>query len=767
MKIASSDGVAQHGLGAGGDVGEAEPALGVGRRQRPVGGHVGQPHGVQLGQVGQQHRRGVVARPDEAHGQRALLGRRGGPARGRDHRAHGARRGLRHRGRVLQQHPHRGHRARGQALVGRGGLLDRERAGDQGLDLDLLVRQQVKERLDVAPLGPPDVARRVVDALQLVALVVPAGAVGPGEPDVQLLVVVGVPGQVEPGLADVDDPGPVPGQLHRGLDRAVGRAARGQEHVVGAAAAGQLAQRLLDRGDALVGRGGAGGGAGLLGPQAAVLEHVQPDHPDPGRDQQPDHELADQAEADHAGGLAQLRLGPADAVHGDRADGGEGGVLGLHLTGHGHAHVDRDPVVLGVQRVLVPGRGDQLADVELLGALAHLDDHAAERVTERRVGVEPVHHLLVGGHRALLRHRVQDLADLVRPGPGLADHGQLGLGQLHHLRAGGDEREPGLHQHAARPARRRGHVEDAELPGLVVLRYLLHRFLCSDGRAGGCGRGSASARRRPCERALRCHSSSVSSCHSCLERSSRPAWSSAIRLARASRRIIPDPASSPRTSTSWMTSRRSLRTQARSGALNEALGRCTISCGSQLSAACLSATLPRRWRILAAAVEGERRRGHHRVHERGADLDRGGHAGPVGVGQVEAGQEHPGVGQAHPVDLVRQRVVGVDLAVLGHDLVHVAGQVRADQRGQLGRVVERVAAPEPGLLGQLGEGQEALGPARVAQAPARRADRQPADRGPHPGPRRPRAAGRSCWPSCRPGACGSRRTARRRPSRTG
>jgi hypothetical protein len=40
-----------------------------------------------------------------------------------------------------------------------------------------------------------------------------------------------------------------------------------------------------------------------------------------------------------------------------------------------------------------------------------------------------------------------------------------------------------------------------------------------------------------------------------------------------------------------MSSRRSCRTQARSGALKEAFGRYTISCGSQASAACLSASL--------------------------------------------------------------------------------------------------------------------------------------------------------------------------------
>ena len=53
-----------------------------------------------------------------------------------------------------------------------------------------------------------------------------------------------------------------------------------------------------------------------------------------------------------------------------------------------------------------------------------------------------------------------------------------------------------------------------------------------------------------------------------------------------------------------MTSCRSPRTQARSGALKEALGRYTISCGSQLSAARLSATFPwRRWIFALPGIE--------------------------------------------------------------------------------------------------------------------------------------------------------------------
>src|SRR6185437_4565614 len=45
-----------------------------------------------------------------------------------------------------------------------------------------------------------------------------------------------------------------------------------------------------------------------------------------------------------------------------------------------------------------------------------------QRVAERRVRVELVHHLLVGRHEALLLHLVDDLLHLVGPGPGHADH---------------------------------------------------------------------------------------------------------------------------------------------------------------------------------------------------------------------------------------------------------------------------------------------------------------------------------------------------------
>ena len=62
-------------------------------------------------------------------------------------------------------------------------------------------------------------------------------------------------------------------------------------------------------------------------------------------------------------------------------------------------------------------------------------DRPAQRVAERGVGVEPVHHLLVGRLRALLGHALEHPAHLVRPGPHLAEQRQLGLAHLHQLGA--------------------------------------------------------------------------------------------------------------------------------------------------------------------------------------------------------------------------------------------------------------------------------------------------------------------------------------------
>ena len=98
--------------------------------------------------------------------------------------------------------------------------------------------------------------------------------------------------------------------------------------MVGAAPVGQVGQGLLDGRYAGVGRRRAQHGTGLLGQAAAFLDDVQTDGAHSRGDQQPDRQLANQTKPDDARGIAQLDLGAANAVHGDRPDGGEGGVLG-------------------------------------------------------------------------------------------------------------------------------------------------------------------------------------------------------------------------------------------------------------------------------------------------------------------------------------------------------------------------------------------------------------------------------------------------------
>ena len=116
----------------------------------------------------------------------------------------------------------------------------------------------------------------------------------------------------------------------------------------------------------LVGRCRAQHRAGLLGQPAALLDHVEPDDTDSRGDEETDHELADEAEADDARRVAELDFGAPDAVHGDRPHRGEGGVLGRDAPRDRCAQVDRDPVVLGMQGVLVARRRDKLADAGIL-----------------------------------------------------------------------------------------------------------------------------------------------------------------------------------------------------------------------------------------------------------------------------------------------------------------------------------------------------------------------------------------------------------------
>ena len=117
-------------------------------------------------------------------------------------------------------------RARAQPVIDIRCFVDRMDAGDQGSNVYRTIHQEVQEAAKIAALGPANVAGRVVDALELVTDVVATRPIGPREADVQLLVVVGVPGQVEARLSDVHHAGTVPRQPGGHLDRSVRVAAR-------------------------------------------------------------------------------------------------------------------------------------------------------------------------------------------------------------------------------------------------------------------------------------------------------------------------------------------------------------------------------------------------------------------------------------------------------------------------------------------------------------------------------------------------------------
>ena len=464
--------VGQQAPVVGGAALEAEPPLGVGRRQPGRGRHLDQPDVGPVAQVGQEHAGGVAAGPDHAEPDHRPGDRPAGRSVGR---AGGGLPALRRPvGRVAEQHADAAVLAALDPLVGADRVVERQHRGDERVEVEPALGHQVQEAGHVAPFGPADVADRVVDPVLLVGRVVASGAVRAREADLQLLGVVLGPGQVQAALADVDDPGPVPGQLGGELDRLVGVAAGGEEDVVGPGAVGEGGERLQHRAAAGPVGWAAGGRPAPLGQPAPLGRRVEADHVDPGGPQELHEQLPDQAEADDAGGLPEPRLRLPVALHGDGAHGGEGGVLGGDRIGQGHAQVARDPVVLGVEGVAVAGAGDPLPDGQLLHAGAHLDDLAAQRVAERRVGVEPVADLPVGGAQPLLGHRLHDLLHLVGPGARLADQRELALVDLHHLGAGGDERELRADQHTTRP--RGGHrdLEHGQLTGPVVLGDLLH-----------------------------------------------------------------------------------------------------------------------------------------------------------------------------------------------------------------------------------------------------------------------------------------------------
>ncbi len=125
--------------------------------------------------VRQQHRGRVAARADEPDGE-ALLG---GAARRRwlgEIRFAVLRCAMRLVWRIFEENPDSGERPGGQIRVHVARLIYREDTGDKRLNFNVLMSYQVQETCKIPTLSPADITGRIVDAVKLIAVVVPARA---------------------------------------------------------------------------------------------------------------------------------------------------------------------------------------------------------------------------------------------------------------------------------------------------------------------------------------------------------------------------------------------------------------------------------------------------------------------------------------------------------------------------------------------------------------------------------------------------------------
>ncbi len=142
--------------------------------------------------------------------------------------------------------------ARLERLVRRLRLVDRERLLPEAVERDAALGEQAQVLLHVPVLRPADVADRVVLALELVDVVVAAGAVRGRDQEVELLLVHVGALEVEADVADEDDAALLAARLHRLADDLVALGRGGDQDGVGAEAVGQLvdaAREVLARAD--------------------------------------------------------------------------------------------------------------------------------------------------------------------------------------------------------------------------------------------------------------------------------------------------------------------------------------------------------------------------------------------------------------------------------------------------------------------------------------------------------------------------------------
>src|SRR5207302_11109662 len=173
--------------------------------------HLHQLDVLTSGEVGEEHRGGVVAGAQESQpdGRPGTSGGGTAGARGDPGRERPDRRVPLGTLRILEEEADPWQLTTLQPCVDLDGVVDGKHPRHQALKVDLRSGHEVEEAGHVAPLGPADIPGRVVHTVELVAGVVPPGTVGTGEAEVQLLLVELVPGEVEATLPDVDDAGSV------------------------------------------------------------------------------------------------------------------------------------------------------------------------------------------------------------------------------------------------------------------------------------------------------------------------------------------------------------------------------------------------------------------------------------------------------------------------------------------------------------------------------------------------------------------------------
>jgi hypothetical protein len=214
----------------------------------------------------------------------------------------------------------------------------------------------------------------------------------------------------------------------------------------------------------------------LRGQRAARGRQVHADDAAAGRPQQLHGEQAEQAQADHADGLTQLRAGLAHTLQGDGPQRGESGLVQADLVGDVRGQVARHVDDLGVDRVAAARAGHAIAGCEARGARAHGQHDPGRRVAQRAERIEPGGHFLVSGLQAELARGLQHLAHLVGARERLAEQVLARDGDLGALGARADQRIGGAHEQPFRPQAGSRDLGDREPAGALLLDDLFHGF---------------------------------------------------------------------------------------------------------------------------------------------------------------------------------------------------------------------------------------------------------------------------------------------------